>query len=80
MGNKKVNARRENEALGPGSYLIKAASTALLFSIGSRFDSDIRSKDHIRPKKKDGPGPGSYVMPSSIKIAEQKMKPIFGTA
>lgn len=36
--------------------------------MGSRFDSDVRSKDHIRPKKKDGPGPGSYVMPSSIRV------------
>jgi hypothetical protein len=37
--------------------------------MGSRFDSDVRSKDHIRPKKKDGPGPGSYDLPGSIKIA-----------
>lgn len=36
--------------------------------MGSRFDSDVRSKDHLRPKKKDGPGPGSYTMPSSFKI------------
>lgn len=39
--------------------------------MGSRFDSDVRSKDHINPKKKDGPGPGSYALPSSIKVVEK---------
>lgn len=68
MGIKKSNDRREHDGLGPGAYLIKAANTAPLFSMGSRFDSDVRSKDHIRPKKKDGPGPGSYAMPSSIRV------------
>ena len=80
MGIKKINERRENEALGPGSYLIKAANTAPLFTMGSRFDSDVRSKDHIRPKKKDGPGPGSYVLPSSISVSQPRKKPTFGTA
>lgn len=70
MGAKKIIERRENEGLGPGSYLVKAASTAPHFTMGSRFDSDVRSKDHIRPKKKDGPGPGSYTMPSSIRVAK----------
>jgi hypothetical protein len=35
--------------------------------MGSRFDSDVRSKDHIKPRKKDGPGPGSYEIPSALK-------------
>lgn len=34
---------------------------------GSRFDSQIRAKPHLHPKKVDGPGPGDYIMPSSIK-------------
>ena len=34
---------------------------------GSRFDSQIRSKPHLHPKKVDGPGPGDYEAPSSIK-------------
>lgn len=33
---------------------------------GSRFDSSLRSKPHLKPKKVDGPGPGDYIMPSSI--------------
>jgi hypothetical protein len=66
MGIKKNNDRREHDGLGPGAYLIKAANTAPLFSMGSRFDSDVRSKDHLRPKKKDGPGPGSYALPGAI--------------
>jgi hypothetical protein len=49
--------------------MIKAVNTAPLFSFGSRFDSDIRSKDHIKPRKKDGPGPGSYELHSSVKEA-----------
>jgi len=34
---------------------------------GSRFDSQILAKPHLNPKKVDGPGPGSYELPSSIK-------------
>lgn len=37
--------------------------------MGSRFDSSVRSKDHIRPKKKDGPGPGSYNLGSTIRTS-----------
>ena len=47
---------------------MKGHATAPCFSMGSRFDSDVRSKDHLRPRKKDGPGPGSYELPSSIKV------------
>ena len=49
---------------------MKPVNTAPMFSLGSRFDSDVRSKDHIRPKKKDGPGPGSYELPGSVRIAK----------
>lgn len=48
--------------------------------MGSRFDSDVRSKDHIRPRKRDGPGPGSYALPSSIKVARKENKNTFGKA
>ena len=27
---------------------------------GQRFDSQIRSKHHLQPRKVDGPGPGSH--------------------
>ena len=56
------------EIPGPAVYTIKASSTAPCFSMGSRFDSDVRSKDHIKPRKVDGPGPGSYVLPGAIRI------------
>lgn len=36
--------------------------------MGSRFDSDVRSKNHLKPKKVDGPGPGDYALPSSINV------------
>ena len=34
---------------------------------GRRFDSQILAKPHLHPKKVDGPGPGSYIAPSSIR-------------
>ena len=39
--------------------------------MGSRFNSSIRSKDHLRPKKIDGPGPGSYKLPSGLKTGKR---------
>lgn len=51
--------------------------------MGSRFDSDVRSKDHIRPRKTDGPGPGSYPLPGAITVAKSvsdKKKSTFGVA
>lgn len=38
--------------------------------MGGRFDSDVRSKGHLRPKKIDGPGPGEYKLPGAIKSVE----------
>ena len=70
----------EKDGLGPGAYLIKGGNTAPQFSFGSRFDTDIRSKDHIRPKKVDGPGPGSYTAPSSINVAKPDKKNRWGKA
>ncbi len=33
---------------------------------GSRFDSSLRAKPHLKPKKVDGPGPGDYALPDSV--------------
>ncbi len=62
----------EKDGLGPGTYNIKAANTTPVFSFGSRFDTDIRSKNHIKPKKVDGPDPGSYTMASSFNVYQPK--------
>jgi hypothetical protein len=70
MGAKKNNDKRDLENLGPASYVIKMANTAPTFTMGSRFDSDVRSKDHLKPRKAEGPGPGSYALPSAMKIAK----------
>jgi Sperm-tail PG-rich repeat len=67
MGIKK-NDKVESSNLGPNTYTIKALNTAPNFSFGSRFESDFRSKDHIRPKKSDEPAPGSYDIKSSVQI------------
>jgi hypothetical protein len=46
-----------------------------------RADSDIRSKDHICPKKADGPGPGSYGAKSSFQMRSPlKAQTTFGKA
>lgn len=68
MGDKKSIDWKDKNHIGPGSYAIKPTQTAPTFSFGSRFDSDIRSKNHVKWKKKGGPGPGSYDMSSSMKI------------
>ena len=33
---------------------------------GSRFESALRAKPHLRPKKVDGPGPGDYKLKDSV--------------
>jgi hypothetical protein len=79
-----VESKNKDEGLGPGTYQIKMADNSQKFSFGSRFNSSIRSKNHLRPEKVDGPGPGAYRMPNSVKI--QKRHPLsvnrttFGTA
>jgi len=42
------------------------------FTFGMNFKSDIMSKDHLCPEKMQGPGPGSYKLPSSFKVAPKK--------
>jgi hypothetical protein len=74
MGSKKSNIKEDQDGPGPDQYSLKLMSGAPLCSFGGRFDSDVRSKDHIHPKKKDGPGPGSYVLPSGLKV----YKPLTG--
>jgi len=59
---------RKDDGIGPGTYTIKVPNNAPIHSFGTRFNSSIRNKDHIRPRKVDGPGPGAYKMPSSVKI------------
>lgn len=80
MGIKKDAGKPERDGLGPGAYVLKTMNSAPGFSLGSRFDSDVRSKDHIRPKKVDGPGPGSYALPGAVRVASQCKRPTFGTA
>ena len=60
----------ENDGLGPGAYSVKMAMNVPQYSFGTRFNSSIRNKDHLRPKKVDGPRPGAYKLPSSIKTGK----------
>ena len=62
---------KDKDGLGPGAYNIKVPRTTPIFSFGTRFGSSIRSKDHLRPRKVDGPGPGSYKLPSSVKTGKR---------
>lgn len=59
-------SKQKKEHEGPDAIMIKTVSTAPCFSFGSRFNNSIRSKNHLKPDKKDGPGPGSYEAKSSI--------------
>jgi hypothetical protein len=67
MGMKKPNDKKERDGLGPGAYAIKESNMTPFFSMGSRFDSDVRNKDHLKPRKFGNPGPGSYDLNSSIR-------------
>jgi len=46
------------DALGPGLYQVKPFPPGAAYTMGSRFNSDIRSKEYLYPKKADDPGPG----------------------
>ena len=59
---------QKGDGLGPGSYPIARTQRGPLITFGSRFDSALRNKSHIKPVKADGPGPGAYKLPGSIKL------------
>lgn len=63
----------QKDALGPGEYTIKEPINSPVFSFGSRFNSDIRSKEHLKPKKVDGPGPGDYLLHSAIRVQKRAL-------
>lgn len=58
---------KKDDSIGPDQYHVKIPTSAPVYSFGSRFGSSIRNKDHLRPQKVDGPGPGAYKLPSSVK-------------
>ena len=41
---------------------------------GSRFDSSLRTKPHLKPKKIDGPGPGDYKLLDSVRTKHRATK------
>lgn len=71
------------EGPGPGAYAVNMPIGGSSYSLGtrfdekrvpmykkadgSRFDSMLRAKPHLKPKKVDGPGPGDYKLPDSVK-------------
>jgi hypothetical protein len=34
----------------------------------------VRNKDHLKPRKVDGPGPGSYKLPGSVKVEKRRLQ------
>ena len=38
---------------------------------GTRFDSALRAKPHLKPKKVDGPGPGDYKLHDSVQTKKR---------
>ena len=67
----KVSDAGLDDGLGPGAYQVKIPNNVPIYSFGTRFNSSIRNKDHLRPTKVDGPGPGAYKVPSGIKTGKQ---------
>lgn len=65
---KKIRDRiyQKGDGLGPGSYPIHKYPSGPIFSFGSRFNSSVRNRDHLRTRKIDGPGPGAYKLPGSV--------------
>lgn len=73
LDEKKLKAIRDKiyqkgDGLGPDQYTLPKFPAGPLFSFGSRFSSSVRNIDHLRPRKVEGPGPGSYKLPSSVQI------------
>ena len=74
---------KKDDGLGPGQYHVKLPTSAPIRSFGTRFNSSIRSKDHLKPKKVDGPGPGAYKLPGSVVVKDEikgEFKTTFGTS
>ena len=40
---------------------------------GTRFDSSLRAKPHLQPKKVDGPGPGDYKLADSVVVKNRPL-------
>ena len=64
----KLPAEKPRAACSLGPRFDEKRTPMYRKSDGSRFDSQIRAKPHLRPKKVDGPGPGDYKLPGSVKI------------
>ena len=63
---------------------MKYPPSAPSFQFGSRFGNRVGNKDHLRPKKVDGPGPGAYKMPKQYQEGKKPFDAVkrttFGTA
>ena len=72
------------DSLGPTSYSAKYPSSAPVYSFGSRFGARVGNKEHLKPTKVDGPGPGAYRMPkqyqAGTRLVEALRETTFGTA
>ena len=63
---KKIYAK--GEGLGPGSYPIHKMSGGPIQTFGSRFDSNLGRRSALNIRKDEGPGPGSYKLPTSLNL------------
>lgn len=76
-------AAEGTDSLGPTSYKPKYPGSAPIFSFGSRFGARVGNKEHLRPTKVDGPGPGAYKLPKQYTNGKQPLDSVkettFGT-
>ena len=57
---------KDDKRMDDRGYDLPVEIAGPIYSFGRRFNSSIRSKEHLRPKKVDVPDLGAYKLPSSV--------------
>lgn len=70
------NPPKDGANAGKGDVVVPPGGPQ--YSFGSRFDSDIRAKPHLKPKKVDGPGPGDYQLQGAIQCHSKNVGATWG--
>ena len=66
--NYKLPEEKPKQAYSLGARFDEKRTPMYKKADGTRFDSQIRAKPHLRPKKMDGPGPGDYQLPGAVRV------------
>ena len=73
----------KGDSLGPGSYPVQKVLGGPFFSFGNRFERSF-GKNHLKPDKVEGPGPGSYKMANTVTVKSRhpsaRIRSTFGSS